>query len=244
MAARKKTTKTKTTRKTSRKTTKKAPAKSRARKTTAKKPEVVSMEKESMSADNSSKKLYWVIGIVVFLVLLYFLRGWLLVGTVNGQPIYRISVINRLEQLGGDRVVDEITRRYVVADELAARGLEVTDEEIESEIDEARQLFEAQGISFEDALAQDNLTLEDVREISRYQRGLRLLAEQEVEEVTDEDVTAYYEENKDALFEDQELEDVKDQLKASLEEQALQQKEQEIITELLANANIVTFKEY
>ena len=244
MAARKKTTKTKTTRKTSRKTTKKAPAKSRARKTTAKKPEVVSMEKESMSADNSSKKLYWVIGIVVFLVLLYFLRGWLLVGTVNGQPIYRISVINRLEQLGGDRVVDEITRRYVVADELAARGLEVTDEEIESEIDEARQLFEAQGISFEDALAQDNLTLEDVREISRYQRGLRLLAAQEVEEVTDEDVTAYYEENKDALFEDQELEDVKDQLKASLEEQALQQKEQEIITELLANANIVTFKEY
>ena len=244
MAARKKTTKTKTTRKTSRKTTKKAPAKSRARKTTAKKPEVVSMEKESMSADNSSKKLYWVIGIVVFLVLLYFLRGWLLVGTVNGQPIYRISVINRLEQLGGDRVVDEITRRYVVADELAARGLEVTDEEIESEIDEARQLFEAQGISFEDALAQDNLTLEDVREISRYQRGLRLLAEQEVEEVTDEDVTAYYEENKDALFEDQELEDVKDQLKASLEEQALQQKEQEIIADLLANANIVTFKEY
>ncbi len=216
--------------------------KSRQKKTIVRKPEVVSTPLVTENTKKTSK-LYKVIVIVLILIALYFLRSLIVVSTVNGHPVYRLSVIKRLEQLGGDRIVDEIMRRYVVADELQSRGMQVTDEEIDQEIEQARQLFEAQGMSFEDALEQDNLTLDDVREISRYQRGLRMLAEAEVEEVSDEEAQAYYDENAE-YYEGKKFEEVKDEIKSGLSEQELQAKEQEIITNLLAKARIVTFKEY
>lgn len=234
MAARKPATKSKATPKPRRKSTPK-----RQTKPVVEKPEVM-----MTTADTpKTKKMYKVIMVVILLLALYFLRGLFVVSTVNGHPIFRLSVLNRLEKLGGDRVVEEITRRYVVADELAARGMEVTDAEIDDEIEQARQLFEAQGMSFEDALEQDNLTIDDVREISRYQRGLRMLAETEVAEVTDEDARAYFDENSN-YYEGKVFEEEKEEIKTGLSEQSLQAKEQEILNDLLAKARIITFKQY
>lgn len=186
------------------------------------------------------KKVFLVLAIIL---ILYLLRGLFVVSIVNGEPIYRFSVINRLEQLGGESIVTELTKRAVVEDELASRGITISEEEIDQEIEEARKLFEAQGVNFEDALAEDNLTLEDVREISRYQKGLRLLAEDGAEDVSDEEASAYYEENKE-FYESQTFDEVKDQLKESLKEQNLQMREEALVLELLQNARITTFKAY
>ncbi len=247
MAARKKqsTTPKRTSKRrvVSKSTARKTSSKSPSRKSTTTKGKKNPSESMAVVEKPKASRLYWVIVVVALLLLLYLLRGLIVVSIVNGRPVYRLSVVNRLEQLGGDRVVDEITRRYVVEDELVARGITISDEEIEAEIDEARQLFEQQGISFEDALEKDNLTLDDVREISRYQRGLRLLAEQEVDDVTDEEVSSYYEENRD-FYKDKSFDDVKEDIRQALKEQSLQQKEQEILNSLLAKANVVVFKQY
>jgi len=242
MAARKTTktvSKAKTAVKTQPKRTRKAPVNT-GKTSVVESPMHVSTVSASPRSMSALKKVLIIAGV---LIALYLLKGLFVVSLVNGKPIYRFSVVNRLEQLGGQSIVTELTRRYVVEDELANRGITITQEEIDQEIDDARKLFEAQGVNFEDALAQDNLTLEDVREISRYQKGLRLLAEDGAEEVSDEEVAAYFVENKD-FYENQTFDDVKDQIKDSLNEQNLQTREQTVVQELLQNARITTFKAY
>jgi hypothetical protein len=76
------------------------------------------------------------------------------------------------------------------------RGITVTDEEIDTQIEELKAGFPSEE-EFNTALADANLTLDDLKQQLRDQLATQRLMEELVgdAEVTDEEIAAYYEEN-------------------------------------------------
>lgn len=137
------------------------------------------------------------------------------VAEVNGEPISRDDFASAYEgqyqqasmqaQMGGEPVDQEALRQQVLdgmignallSQEVEKQGLEVTDEEIDSSLEEYAQGNGMETPDFLAALEQQGMTEEDVRAEIETQVGTEKLLDQEapVEEPTDEELRALYDE--------------------------------------------------
>ncbi len=98
------------------------------------------------------------------------------------------------------RAVAFLVQRYRFAAEAEALDVTVEDTEVDERLDQIREeSFEGDEEKFEEALENEGLTLEQAREEIRAQLMQEKLFEKVTEnvEISDEDVEAYYEENKE-----------------------------------------------
>lgn len=185
------------------------------------------------------------IGIVivgVVLALLFFYRGVFVAATVNGSPITRLSIVQKLEAQGGQQALDGFIVEKLIQSEVAKQGVEVTDAEVDAEIATVEETVKAQGATLADALAQQGMTLAEFRKNIRIQKEVEKLVGDKAN-VTDEEVTAYMTENKIELPKGAE-EAVKKQIAAQLKGEKVGTAAQELITTLKANANIKQYVSY
>ncbi len=175
--------------------------------------------------------------LVLFLVLLgvggYFLyKNYFIAATVNGEQITRLEVLKTLEEQGGESVLENLIVQKLIKQEAARRNVNVTDEQIQAEIQQIEAQYATQGLTLQDILSYQNMTRENLEQFIEQQMMLEGLVGSSFI-VTDEELNQYIEQNEASFPEvtDEVREHVRGQLSSQKQqaefEKYLQQKRQE-----------------
>jgi len=189
----------------------------------------------------SPKKLFWPLLALVVVLALYLLKDELIVASVNGKPITRFAVIRELERQGASKVVEDMVLKAVVDQELKNAGIKVDAAAIDEEFAKIEEQLTSQGQNVDDLLAAQNLTRDEVKQQIALSKGMeQLLADGLV--VTDEEISAYFNENKAALGEEADLETMRGDIRDMLFQKKLGTKQQSWLEEVKQKAKINYFK--
>jgi foldase protein PrsA len=147
--------------------------------------------------DKRRRDLYAVIAAVV--VVIGVAVAWVLVtratavAIVNGERITSKDFISRMEDAAGTDVLDQMITETLIRQAAKKAKVTVSADKIESELGKIRDQF---GASFSSVLAQYGMTEEDLRK--NIEMNL-LVMEYSTKDlvITDEDLKAFFEENKD-----------------------------------------------
>jgi foldase protein PrsA len=184
-----------------------------------------------------------IIGCVVAFFLVAFLaRGYFVAATVNGSPISRLSVIQELEKQGGKTALDSLITQKLIENEANKQNIVVSEEELNAEMQKIEAQVTAQGGTLEQALAQQGMTVESLRNQVRIQQQMQKLLGDKVT-VTDEEVQKYITDSK-ATIPAGEEESAKEQIRDQIRDQKLNQEAQVFITNLRNDAKIKYYVNY
>lgn len=181
--------------------------------------------------------------LIIVLTALYFVKGLLIVATLNGSPISRLSVIRDLEKQGGKQTLEGIITQKLIDTELAKQNITVTKEEVDEQIKQIEAQVTSQGGTLKDALAQQNMTEEKLREQITVQKKIEKLLADKVA-VSDTEIDAYIKETKASPPKDVKIEDFRKQLSDQLKQQKFQKEAQKWVTDLKTNAKINYYVNY
>jgi parvulin-like peptidyl-prolyl isomerase len=174
--------------------------------------------------DLRNNKLYWGLGVLAVLFGLgYAFRSQFVVASVNGQLITRNEYVAAMEAQGGRQVLEQLILERLIKAEATKKNVTVPQEDIDARIATIENNLSQQGQTLDTALAQNSMTREQFMEqVIKTPLLLEILSAENVV-VTDEEIEAYIEENKEMLksITDQ------DELKATVKEQLTQGKTQE-----------------
>ncbi|HZJ03722.1 MAG TPA: SurA N-terminal domain-containing protein, partial [Thermoleophilia bacterium] len=102
-------------------------------------------------------------------------------------------------------VLDYLVTLEIVTQKAGEAGVEVTEEEIDEQLAKLKEPYGGDEAKFEQAIAQQNLSLEELRENLRQQGLITKMIEEVTKdiEVSDEEVATFYEEQKQQLSVDE-----------------------------------------
>ncbi len=181
--------------------------------------------------------------LIIVLAVLYSARGLFVAATVNGSPIGRMSVVSQLEKASGQKLLDTLITKKLIAQEVAKEGKKVTEEEIAAEIKKLEDQIAAAGSgALEDLLAQQGMTMTDLRDQIIVQKQLEQLLGEKIA-VTDEEVTEYITKNKLAIPAEQ-MEAARTEIGDQMKQQKMSTEGQKLVAELRAKASISYFVHY
>jgi foldase protein PrsA len=191
------------------------------------------------------KKSYAIILLAVLLLLavLYALRGLLVAATVNGQPIYRLTIINELERQSGKQALDTMITKSLILQEAKKKNVSVSDQQIDQEIKKIEANLKQQGQSLEQVLSMQGLTRESLRDQVRIQKTVELLLGNQIT-VTDKEVDDYIASNSAQLPQTTDQKQLRTSISQELRQQKLSEKFQTWLANIRKNAkidNIVTY---
>lgn len=203
-------------------------------------------KKSEIGADkqriNKKSALIGAIVVVILLVFAYLNRGLFVAAIVNGQPVYRLQVIQQLESKGGKQTLNTITTKMLIMQEARKKNILISQKEIHDQIKEIEKKLSASGQSLDSALESQGQTKQDLREQIEIQKiAEKLFAKESV--VSEAELNKYFEENK-AMLQGETDEEKKKNAKQQLQQQKLATKFQDWLAKLQKNAKIVQFVNY
>lgn len=203
-----------------------------------KKVEVINTE----SAKKNMKYVYAGALICLVLVAVYFFRDFFVLATVNNYPITRISVIKKLEQLGGKQVLDKLVTENLIKQEAKKQKIVVTDDEVKKALEDIKvQISSQSGMSYEQYLSQNNVKEKDIMdEIKIWNLTMNKLLADKIK-VTEQEIQTHFDTYKADYYKDKKLEDVKSDIVKLLEQQKASEAQAQFVEELKAKANITYF---
>lgn len=163
-----------------------------------------------MSTKMGGQKVWMGVSIVLLvlliLVALFPIRGGSdeVVATVNGEKITKNTLYNNMVKLSGTNALNSLINEKLVSQKLKEAGLSITDEDIQAELDRIIKDF---GSEEEFAMMLEyyyGIPLDVYKQEIRVQAMLRKLLEPQTN-VTDEEISQYYEENKDQFVEGEQV---------------------------------------
>ena len=194
--------------------------------------------KHTISRNYLNKRNVIIALVVIFIVaIIYLLRNQLIVATVNGEPINRLTLINQLEKQTGKKVLEGLVTNTLILQEAKKRNITVSNNEIDSEIKNIDDNLKKRGQSLDQALALQGLTIDAIKKQVKLNLIMRKLLAGKIS-VSDKDISDYIDQNKKLIPQDANLEDTKKQVRQQLEQQKLQEKGQELIKSLQDKAKI------
>src|SRR5690606_24139374 len=113
--------------------------------------------------------------------------------TVNGTKITKDQLYDKLANFYGSNVLDNMISEELVAQELKAKSITLTDADLIAEISALKLQFGSEE-NFQTALAGAGMTEDDLKENVKLSAMIRL-ALQSTTNVTDEDIEAFFNEN-------------------------------------------------
>lgn len=183
------------------------------------------------------KTIIRVLTIVLVLAIIWALRGEIVVATVNGRPIYRWELVRQLESQSGQQVLQTLITQELITQEGNKLGIKVSNEEIDEEIAQLTEQFQTQGITFEQALDAQGLSMEDVRKGIKLQLTINKVLSDD-NSVSDEEAQDFIRSN-GLVEEDAEIDpELLAQVKAQLAEQNVFTETQLWLDQIQENANI------
>jgi hypothetical protein len=184
-----------------------------------------------------------VIAILAVGVLLYASRSLFVAAVVNGQPISRISIIRETEKQSGKQALDTIIRNTLIEQEARKANVTVSEKEIDDEIKKVDETLSKQGQKIDDVLAMQGMTRQDLRKVIRLNKLVTKVVGSDVK-VTDDEVNAYVEKNKDLLPQGQTEEQLKKTATDQVKQQKLNDKIRTWLESLQTKAKIMYFVQY
>src|SRR3989304_4628403 len=175
--------------------------------------------------------------IIIFALALYSLKNQFLVAAVNGQPIWRLTLVRELEKEAGKRTLDAMVAKTLVLQEAKKKKVVVSSEELNEELKKMEEALAKQGQNMDQLLVAQEMTRQDLAEQVRLQKIVEKLLGGEIE-VTDQEVKDYFEKNKTLMPKDDKLEDFQEEIKGNLRQQKLGEKIQSWMKALQENAKI------
>ncbi|HMO78422.1 MAG TPA: SurA N-terminal domain-containing protein [Candidatus Paceibacterota bacterium] len=175
--------------------------------------------------------------------LLYINRGVFIAATVDGSPIYRLTVLTELEKQGGAQALDTLITDVLLEKEFASRNITLSDSDIDAEIKKIEEQVSAQGGTLEAALAQQGMTMTVLREQITIQKKLELALQDKVA-ITDEELQAHIKESGATVPEGAEGEAIIAQIKDELKQQKFQSAAQTFVSDLKSKAEVVRYVTY
>ncbi len=151
---------------------------------------------EMPSSKKQSKLYYAILVLILLAVLTYFgiqkYGNLFVVATVNGNPITRVSLWQKLEKQAGKQVLDQMISEKLIEQEAQAKGIKVDSRDIDKKIQELEKQFKGKA-GLDQVLNLQGMTREDLVTQLRY----NLLVEKMVPsvKVTDKEIADYYEQN-------------------------------------------------
>lgn len=195
--------------------------KKRTIKTVKAKPTVkLTSTKESSKKSIKSKKLALILSFVILAGLIYLGRSFFVAAFVNGRPILRLTLVKELERKQGKEILDSLVQRELISQEAKKQNITVTNEEVQAEIERITKAVEAQGVTLDAALSYQGQTREDLEQNIRLQKTMEQLLADKLA-VSDEDVRAYFDQNKSMYGTDPDFEALKDTISDQLKQQKL-----------------------
>jgi hypothetical protein len=211
------------------------------------KEEIVSSSKALKSRFASLKKINpkVLLAIVIVLALIslaYIARGLFVAATVDGSPISRLSVIQRLERSSGSDVVDALISKKLIEMEARKNKIEISDKEIDAEVAKIEETVTASGGTLDEALKAEKLTMSELKEQIVVQKlAEALLAEKT--KVEDAEIDAQIAKTGTSAPAGQEAE-YREQVREQLESQKLSQEFSLLIDRLRKEAKIKYYVNY
>lgn len=120
-------------------------------------------------------------------------RSWFLAATVNGTPIPRWELNNRLTKRYGNQMLEALIGERLITDAATKQGVQVAAEEIKAKIDEVEKSFGGQ-MSIDDALKLQGMTREEFENQVRVQLLIDKMLSKEVS-VSGEEIDTYLKDN-------------------------------------------------
>jgi hypothetical protein len=189
------------------------------------------------------KNVIMVVAILLFLGVGYLLKDVFIVAMVNGKPIYRWSVIQRLEEQGGRQILDSLITENLVKQSIKQAGVVVEQEEIDAAVKEIEDRIAAQGMTLEQALEEQGMTRDLLVEDIVMQKSAEMIVADRIE-ITDAEIDAYMEENSEFFPEGSDLDSLRDVVKEQLISAKITEEIQLWVQEIQDDAKIIYMKEY
>ena len=190
-----------------------------------------------------SVKTVILIAVIIALgVLAYIYKGLFIAVTVNGSPISRLSIIQKLEKASGKNLLDSLIIEKLVQNEVSAKKIVVSNDEINGEIKKIEDQVIAQGSTLEAALSAQGMSMDDLKKQIIFQKKVEKLVADKIN-VTDEEVAQYIKDNAISIPEGQEA-TATAQIKNELRNQKLNKEADALITTLKSQAKIRYFVNY
>ena len=209
--------------------------------------ESISAPESQQKADNKSIKINIKTAIIIVVIIAlgvlgYFYKGLFIAATVNGSPISRLTIIQKLEKASGKNLLDSLITEKLVQNEANAKKIIVSNDEINGEIKKIEDQIIAQGSTLDAALLAQGMTTDDLKTQFILQKEVEKLVADKIN-VTDEEVAQYIKDNKISIPSGQEAA-TNDQVKNELRNQKLDTEAQALISDLKAKAKIRYFVNY
>lgn len=202
-----------------------------------------SIHSESLSSTVKKKYISIALGLLVILGVLFLLKNWFVAAIVNGQPIWRYSVVSSLEKKGGKQELNSLITNQLILQEAKKKGVSITDEELQKEIKSIEQKVSASGQNIDQLLAMRGMTRKDLEDQIRMGKLGEKLVDKKIT-VTDNEVADYIEKNK-AAFPDGDPDDAtKTQIKQQLIQDKLNAEYNTFLENLQKSAKIQYFVNY
>lgn len=189
------------------------------------------------------RNLLLFVAIVILFALLYYFRGQFIVATINGQPIWRTTLIQELEKQSGQKELDNLISKLLILQEAKKQNVSISDEEIDSEVKKLEESFSKQGQNLDQLLQLQGISRNEFLEQVRIRKTVEKLVGKDIS-VTDQEVNDYFEQNKNFLPQNLSADEAKANIKQQLEQQKLNDKIQTWVKSLRDNAKINYLKPY
>jgi len=184
-----------------------------------------------------------VIALLAIAAIVYFGRGLVVAAVVNNKPIFRLDLIRNLEKSQGSALLQQKVKETLIFQEAKRRNIEISPEEIDEEIKKLEEEIKTQGQDLNQLLAQQGMVRDDLYQQYRLKIVVEKIITPDIN-VSDEDISKYFDENKSYYPEDTKLDGVKEEIKDTITQQQLSEKFASWLEELESKAKIYYFADY
>lgn len=151
----------------------------------------------SLKKLKSSKKVYLIILIALFLLLGFYKKSWFIAAMVNGMPITNLELQMDLNKQFRTQTLNQLINEKIILDEARKVGAIPTDAEINTKISELEKNVGGKEV-LDNLLSQQGQTRDSLKDQIRIQLAINKLYEKEAT-VSSEEVSKFLEENKQVL---------------------------------------------
>lgn len=194
---------------------------------------------EKSSTNNGRKFLIPVVLVIVILGgLAYFFKNEFLAAIINGKPIFRYQLNQRLSATYGKETLENMIVENLIKEEANKNGVAVTEDDITKEIAKVTSSL-GQGVKLEDVLSYQGVTLADFKSQLELRLKVNKILEKEVT-VSDDEISTFLKDNAKTIVASGEAEK-KDEARAKIKEQKISELIQKWVTDLISKAKITRF---
>lgn len=185
----------------------------------------------------NKKQVAVFLAVLILAGLVYFLKGQLIVATVNGKPVWRLTLLAELEKQSGKEVLDSLITKTLILQEAQKQKVIISEDEITQEITTLEEKIREQGQDLDNLLSLQNMSRVELREQIKIQKMIEKMVGANIQ-VSDQEIDSYLEENKDFLPQEVSSEEAREDARSKITQQKISEEIQTWINSLKEKAVI------